>query len=201
MRNFARKIIMEQNHLDILQQTLKLKEGYRIEIDEFIEANKNVNIATLIQNKQCDFYIFGLFTPLCEHLMAYIIADSVIRHKAGNAYLNNCVNALLARFKSSKHYAKHPTVFTNVRGLVQKCLTAYNDQQSDNPEAHPTKTETLTSKQIKRLKRIEEAKQRNLRVTTIPSTYSNGFSSLYREQVQSRISPDDDYEFGMSDID
>ena len=156
----------------------------------------------LIQNKQCDnFIFFGGFFTLNERVMAYIIADSVIRHKAGKAYLNRCIQALFARVKTTKLYAKDNTVFANVPSLVQKCLTAYNDQQSDNPEAHPTKTETLTSKQIKRLKRIEEAKQRNQRVTTIPSTYSNSFCSLYREQVQSRISPDDDYEFGMSDID
>lgn len=193
---------MEQNHLDILQKILKLKNKYIIKADEFIEENKDVNIATLIQNKQCDFFIFqGALFERNERTMAYIIADSVIRHKAGFSYLNNCINALLARFKSSKHYVKHPTTFTNVRSLVQKCLTTYNSQQTIASKTHPVKSEAITSKQIKRLKRIEEAKQRNLRVTTIPSTYSNGFSSLYREQIQSRISPDDDYEFGMSDID
>lgn len=123
---------MEQNHLDILQQTLKLKEGYRIEIDKFIEANKNANIATLIRDKQCDFYIFGLFTPLCEHLMAYIIADSVIRHKTGDTYLNNCINALLVRVKSTKLYAKDNTVFANVSSLIQKCLIAYNGSNKPN---------------------------------------------------------------------
>lgn len=194
---------MEQNHIDTLRKILRLNKNKAIhKVDNFIQQNPNANIAMLIQNKQCDnFIFFGGFFASNEHLMTYIIADSIIRHKAGSAYLNNCINALLARFKSSKHYAKHPTTFANVRELVQKCLTAYNEQQSNNAEAHPTKTETLTSKQIKRLKRIEEAKQRNQRVTAIPSTYSNGFSSLYREQVQSRISPDDDYEFGMSDID
>lgn len=193
---------MEQNHLDILQKTLKLKNKHKVKADEFIEANKDANIATLIQNKQCDFYILGLFTPLCEHLMAYVIADSVIRHNTGEGYCNRCIQALLARVKITKLYAKNNTVFTNVSILVQKCLTAYNNQQSTT-EANPinAKTKVPTSKQIKQLKRIEEAKQRNQRVTTIPSTYSNGFSSLYREQVQSRICPDDDYEFGMSDID
>ena len=194
---------MEQNHLDILRATLKLGKSKTIhKIDNFIRLNPNANIATLIRDKQCDFYIFGLFTPLCERLMAYVIADSVIRHKAGNTYLNNCINALLVRVKITKLYAKNNTVFTNVRGLVQKCLTAYNNQQSTT-EANSVnaKTKVPTSKQIKQLKRIEEAKQRNQRVTTIPSTYSNGFSSLYREQVQSRICPNDDYEFGMNDID
>lgn len=123
---------MEQNHFDILQQTLKLKEKYRIEIDQFIEANKNANIATLIQNKQCDFYIFGLFTPLCEHLMAYIIADSVIRHKAGDTYLNRCIQALFARVKTTKLYAKDNTIFTNVSSLIQKCLIAYNGGNKSN---------------------------------------------------------------------
>lgn len=193
---------MEQNHLDILQKVLKLKDGYKAEIDEFIEANKDANIATLIQNKQCDFYIFGLFTPLCEHLMAYVIADSVIRHNTGEGYCNRCIQALLARVKTTKLYAKNNTVFTNVSILVQKCLTAYNNQQSTT-EANSVnaKTKAPTSKQIKQLKRIEEAKQRNQRVTTIPSAYSNGFSSLHREQVQSSICPNDDYEFGMSDVD
>ena len=194
---------MQQNHLDILQKVLKLKNKYKIRANEFIKENKDTNIATLIQNKQCDCFVFqsGLFERN-ERSMAYIISDSIIRHKAGDTYLNNCINALLARVKSSKHYAKHPTIFTNVRGLVQKCLTAYNNQQSTT-EANSVnaKTKAPTSKQIKQLKRMEEAKQRNQRVTTIPSTYSNGFSSLYREQVQSRICPDDDYEFGMSDVD
>lgn len=192
---------MEQNHFDILQKVLKLKEEYRIEIDQFIEAHKDVNIATLIQDKQCDFYIFGLSTPLCEHLMTYIIADSVICHKAGDTYLNNCINALLARVKKTKLYAKDNSVFTNVSTLVQKCLTAYNNSQTVTPKEYSIKTEALTPKQLKRQKRIEEAILRNQRVTTIPSTYSNNFSSLYREQIQSRISPDDDYEYGMSDID
>lgn len=123
---------MEQNHLDILQQTLKLKEEYRIEIDKFIEANKNANIATLVRNKKCDFYIFGLFTPLCEHLMAYIIADSIIRHKAGDAYLNRCIQALFARVKTTKLYAKDNTIFTNVSSLIQKCLIAYNRSNKPN---------------------------------------------------------------------
>lgn len=118
---------MEQNHLDILQKVLKLKDGYKAEIDEFIEANKDANIATLIQNKQCDFYIFGLFTPLCEHLMAYVIADSVIRHNTGERYYNRCIQALLARVKTTKLYAKDNTVFTNVSDLVQKCLIAYRE--------------------------------------------------------------------------
>lgn len=118
---------MKQNHLDILQRVLKLKEGYRIEIDQFIETHKDANVATIIRDKQCDFYIFGLFAPLCEHLMAYIIADSVIRHKAGDTYLNNCINALLTRVKTTKLYVKNNTVFTNVRGLVQKCLTTYDE--------------------------------------------------------------------------
>lgn len=194
---------MEQNHLNILQKVLKIKNKYKTRADKFIEENKNANIAVFIRDKQCDFFIFqGAFFALNERIMAYIISDSIIRHKAGDTYLNNCINALLARVKSSKHYAKHPTIFTNVRGLVQKCLTAYNNQQSTT-EANSVnaKTKAPTSKQIKQLKRIEEAKQRNQRVTTIPSAYSNGFSSLYREQVQSRICPDDGYEFGMSDID
>ena len=194
---------MEQNHLDILQKALKLKNKYKIRADEFIEENKDANIATLIRDKQCDFFIFqSAFFERNERTVAYIIADSTIRHKAGGTYLNNCINTLLARIKSSKHYTKLPTIFTNVHSLVRKCLTAYNNQQSTT-EANSVnaKTKTLTSKQIKHLKRIEEAKQRNQRITTIPSTYSNGFSSLYREQVRSRISPDDDYEFGMSDID
>lgn len=194
---------MEQNHLDILQKTLKIKNKYKTRADKFIEENKNANIAVFIRDKQCDFFIFqGGFFASNERTMAYIIADSIIRHKAGNTYLNNCINALLARVKSSKHYIKHPTIFTNVRGLVQKCLTAYNNQQSTT-EANSVnaKTKVPTSKQIKQLKRIKEARQRNLRVTTIPSAYSNGFSSLYREQVQARICPDNDYEFGMSDID
>lgn len=118
---------MGQNHLDVLQKILKLKEEYKIEIDEFIEANKNANIAILIQNKQCDFYIFGLFTPLCEHLMAYIIADSVIRHKAGDTYLNRCIEALFDRVKTTKLYAKDNTVFTIVPSLVHKCLVAYKE--------------------------------------------------------------------------
>lgn len=193
---------MEQNHLDILQKTLKLKNKYKVKADEFIEENEDVNIATLIQDKQCDFFIFqGAFFETNERTMAYIIADSIIRHKAGGTYLNNCINALLARVKSSKHYTKHPTIFTNVRELVQKCLTAYNNSQTVTHKEYSTKTETLTSKQIKRLKRIEETILRNQRITAIPSTYSNGFSSLYREQVQARISPDNDYEYGMSDID
>lgn len=193
---------MEQNHFDILRTTLKLQSSKLIhKVDKFIEANQDTSIAILIRDKKCDFYIFGLSTPLCEHLMAYIIADSVIRHKAGDTYLNNCINALLARVKKTKLYAKDNSVFTNVSALVQKCLTAYNNSQTIAPKEHPAKAEALTSKQLKRQKQIEEAILRNQRVTTIPSTYSNSFSSLYREQIQSRISPDDDYEYGMSDID
>lgn len=195
---------MGQNHLDILQKTLKLKNKYKVKADEFIEENKDTNIATLIQDKKCDFFIFRSgygFFAINEHTMAYIIADSVIRHKAGNTYLNNCINALLARVKKTKLYAKDNSVFTNVSALVQKCLTAYNNSQTITPKEHPAKAEALTSKQLKRQKQIEEAILRNQRVTTIPSTYSNSFSSLYREQIQSRISPDDDYEYGMSDID
>lgn len=194
---------MEQNHLDILQNTLKLGKNKRIrKINDFIKLNPNANITTLIKSGLCDDFIFyGGFFALNERIMAYIISDSIIRHKAGDTYLNNCINALLARVKSSKHYAKHPTIFTNVRGLVQKCLTAYNNSQAITPKEHPAKTEALTSKQIKRLKRIEETILRNQRITAIPSTYSNGFNSLYRQQVQARMSPDDDYEFGMSDID
>lgn len=193
---------MEQNHLNILQKVLKIKNKYKARADKFIEENKDANIAIFIQNKQCDFFIFqsGLFERN-ERTMAYIISNSIIRHNAGDTYLNNCINALLARIKSSKHYIKHPTIFTNVRELVQKCLTAYNNSQAITPKEHPAKTEALTSKQIKRLKRIEETILRNQRITAIPSTYSNGFNSLYRQQVQARMSPDDDYEFGMSDID
>lgn len=193
---------MEQNHFDILRATLKLQSSKSIhKVDKFIEANKDTSIAILIRDKKCDFYIFGLSTSLCEHLMAYIIADSVIRHKAGDTYLNNCINALLARVKKTKLYAKDNSIFTNISALVQKCLTAYNNSQTVTPKGHQAKTEAQTPKQIKRLKRIEETILRNQRVTTIPSTYSNGFSSLYREQMQSRISPDNDYEYGMSDID
>lgn len=194
---------MEENHLDILRKTLRLNKNKAIhKVDSFIIQNPDAAIPTLIQNKQCDNFIFyGGFFASNEHIMAYIIADSIIRHKAGGAYLNNCINALLARVKSSKHYAKHPTIFTNVHELVQKCLTAYTNSQTVTSKEYPVKTGTLTSKQIKRLKRIEETKQRNQRVTAIPSTYSNGFNSLYRQQVQARISPDDDYEYGMSDID
>lgn len=194
---------MEQNHLDILQKTLNLNKNKSLsKANNFIRLNKDTNIAEFIKNGQCDNIIFyGGFFWSNDHLMAYIIADSIIRHKAGDTYLNSCINALLAKIKSSKYYTKNPTIFTNVRELVQKCLTAYNNSQTIAPKEHPAKAEALTSKQLKRQKQIEEAILRNQRVTTIPSTYSNGFSSLYREQMQSRISPDDDFEFGMSDID
>lgn len=124
---------MEQNHFDILRMTLKLQSSKLIhKVDKFIEANQDTSIAILIRDKKCDFYIFGLSTPLCEHLMAYIIADSVIRHKAGDTYLNNCINALLARVKTTKLYVKNNAVFTNVRNLIQECLIAYNGSNKLN---------------------------------------------------------------------
>lgn len=118
---------MEQNHLDILQKVLKLKNRYRIKADQFIEANKDANIAILIQNQQCDLYIMGSFRPLCEHLIAYIIADSVIRHNSGDWYINRCIQALLTRVKKTKRYKNNNTAFTNVPSLVQKCLKLYKE--------------------------------------------------------------------------
>lgn len=120
---------METKHLEIIRNVLKLKIKNTYRVNQFIEKHKNDNIADLIKDKQCDFYIFGSFTPFCEHLMAYIIADSVIRHNAGNWYVNQCIQTLLVRVKNTKLYAKDNTVFENVYTLVHKCLEAYKDVQ------------------------------------------------------------------------
>ena len=149
-------------------------------------------------------------SPYYIRRIALIIAYSVKEHEYDKSYKEQLLKVVFERLKS------HPD--DNIKRdagramcEMSSCVKLYLETDF-HPETRiqpgtpaPQKPQTRTTEKgklsPKQIKRIEEFNRKNQRVTAIPTIYSNGFNSLYREQLKSRIIQNDSYEHGLSDAD
>lgn len=145
--------------------------------------------------------------------MALIIAYSAKEHEYDKSQIEQLLKMV---FESLKAHPNDSIKKDAGRAMcdIHKCVKlyletnfhpeAYSQSQPSVLQKHqtrPVKAQTLTSKQIKQREQIEQFKRKHQHITSIPTLYSNGFNSLYREQMRSRMFQDDSYEYGLSDID
>lgn len=174
------------------------------------QRDANTNLPKHLKNGRFGEEHFEYIVP-AKYIrkIALIIACAVKNKNNNQEYMQKLLLAVFEKLKS------HPNDSINKDAgkamcAIHKCVKLYLDTDFHPetlrptytppaaPKKHPAKKKAPTAKQ---LKRIEEYNQRNRRITAIPTTYSNGFTSVYREQVLSKMSPDNDYEYGLSDID